>query len=73
MTDEQKPQTESEQKPKQQPGILVEDTSVVGGRDKVTGQPVVRPKTPEGTAGRLTEATDARENAPEQREDAKEE
>ncbi len=63
MTGEQKPQTEPEQKPKQQPGLLVEDTSVVGGRDKVTGQPVIRPKTPDGKADKLTEATDPRERS----------
>lgn len=52
-----------EQKPKPKPGLLVEDESVVGGIDKETGAPVIRPKTPEGTADKLTEATDRRENA----------
>lgn len=51
-----------EEKPK--PGLLCEDETVVGGTDKETGAPVIRPKTPEGTADSLTEATDARENAP---------
>jgi len=46
------------------PGPLVEDTSVVGGTDKETGAPVIRPKTGDGKADKLTEATDARENAP---------
>ena len=57
MTDEQ------QSAPKPKPGLLVEDTSVVGGTDKATGQPVVRPRTPDGTADKLTEATDKRENA----------
>ena len=54
MNDEKKPV----------PGPLVEDTSVVGGTDKETGAPVVRPKTPEGGADNLTEATDPSENKP---------
>lgn len=41
---------------------LVEDTTVVGGVDKETGQPVVRPRTPSGGGGSMTEATDPREN-----------
>ncbi len=44
------------------PGVLVEDTSVVGGRDKATGADVIRPKTSEGKADKMTEATDRREN-----------
>lgn len=47
-------------KPIQAP--LVEDTSVVGGIDRQTGQPVVRPRTPGGDGGSMTEATDPREN-----------
>lgn len=47
-------------KPVQTP--LVEDTTVVGGVDKATGQPVVRPRTPSGGGGAMTEATDPREN-----------
>ncbi len=46
------------------PGPLVEDTSVVGGTDKDTGAPVIRPKTPDGKADGMTEATDPSENAP---------
>ena len=45
------------------PGMLVEDTSVVGGVDKKTGQPVIRTKAPDGKADKLTEATDKRENS----------
>ena len=52
-----------EQEKKAAPGPLVEDTSVVGGTDKTTGAPVIRPKTPEGDADAMTEATDKRENA----------
>lgn len=48
---------------KQPSGMLVEDASVVGGTDKKTGQTVVRPKTADGKADGLTEATDKRENA----------
>jgi len=51
-----------EKKPK--PGLLVEDETVVGGTDKETGAPVVRPKTPDGGADNLTEATDPSENPP---------
>lgn len=53
MTDEQKPAPVR--------GPIVEDESVVGGIDKETGQPVIRPKTPEGTADKVTEATDPSE------------
>jgi hypothetical protein len=56
MSEDQKPQ----QPPKR--GLLVEDTSVVGGTDKQTGQPVVRPKGPDGKADKVTEATDPTEN-----------
>lgn len=44
-------------------GLIVEDTTVVGGIDKKTGQPVIRPKTPEGTADKVTEATDPSERS----------
>ena len=54
----------SDEKKKPTPGLLVEDESVVGGTDKDSGAPVVRPKTTDGTADKLTEATDKRENAP---------
>jgi hypothetical protein len=50
----------SENKPK--PGPLVEDETMVGGIDKKTGAAVIRPKTPDGKADSLTEATDKREN-----------
>lgn len=43
------------------PRPLVEDTTVVGGVDRETGAPVIRPKTPEGHADAQTEATDPRE------------
>ena len=52
---------EKEEKP--QPGPLVEDTQTVGGTDKETGAPVIRPKTPDGKADSLTEATDPSERA----------
>jgi len=43
------------------PGTLVEDSTVVGGRDAESGADVIRPKTVEGTADESTEATDPRE------------
>ena len=43
------------------PAPLVEDASVVGGVDRTTGAPVVRPKGPDGKGDRLNEATDPRE------------
>lgn len=46
---------------------LVEDESMVGGTDTETGAPVIRPKTPDGKADRLTEATDPRERPTERR------
>lgn len=54
-----------EEKPKPKPGPLVEDTTVVGGTDKKTGQPVIRPKTPDGKADKMTEATDPSEKSKE--------
>lgn len=42
-------------------GLLVEDTTVVGGVDAQTGAPVVRAKTPDGRADESTVPTDARE------------
>ena len=42
--------------------MLVVDETVVGGTDKETGAPVVRPKTSDGKADNLTEATDPSEN-----------
>lgn len=54
-------------KPEKKVGPLVEDESVVGGTDAETGAPVIRPKTPDGKADRLTEATDPRERPTEQR------
>jgi hypothetical protein len=51
-----------EKKPAAKPGMLVEDETVVGGTDKETGAPVVRPKTADGTADSMTEATDPAEN-----------
>lgn len=42
-------------------GPLVEDTSVVGGVDRVTGAPVIRPKTQDGKGDMMTETTDPRE------------
>jgi hypothetical protein len=50
-----------ETKPKPKPGILVEDTSVVGGTDRTTGAPVIRPKTSDGKADESVNPTDRRE------------
>ena len=47
--------------PKSKPGILVEDSTVVGGTDSKTGAPVIRAKTPEGTCDESTIPTDKRE------------
>lgn len=43
---------------------LVEDTSVIGGVDEVSGAPVIRPKAPTGRADESTRATDPRERHP---------
>jgi hypothetical protein len=45
------------------PGPLVEDASVVGGVDRQTGAPVIRPKGPDGKGDKMTEATDQRERS----------
>ena len=50
---------------KKKAGPLVEDTSVVGGHDANTGEDVIRPRTSDGHADRMTEATDQREDADE--------
>jgi len=55
MAKQEKPQ------PKKVVGPLVEDEQVVGGIDKETGAAVIRPKTAEGKADKLTEATDPNE------------
>ena len=47
--------------PANPPGLLVEDTQSVGGRDKKTGADVIRPKTAKGKADKMTEATDPAE------------
>jgi len=44
-------------------GLIVEDSTVVGGRDRATGADVVRPKTAGGKADESTDPTDAREAA----------
>lgn len=54
---EEKPQ------PNKTPGPIVEDTQSVGGTDKTTGAPVIRPKTPDGKADSMTEATDPNERS----------
>jgi hypothetical protein len=54
---------EDKEKAKPKPGPLVEDTQTVGGTDKQTGAPVIRPKTPDGKADEITEATDPRERS----------
>ena len=48
-------------KEKPVPGPLVEDTSVVGGRDATTGAPVIKPKKPGGGADESVKPTDPRE------------
>jgi hypothetical protein len=45
----------------QKPGLLVEDVTVAGGTDKVTGAPVIRPKSAAGQVDESTRATDKRE------------
>lgn len=52
-----------DKKKKAAPGPLVEDTQTVGGIDKETGRQVIRPKTADGKADKLTEATDPRERS----------
>jgi hypothetical protein len=52
-----------DQKKKPAPGPLVEDTQTVGGTDKATGAPVIRPKTADGKADKVTEATDPNERS----------
>jgi len=54
---------EGDKKKKPAPGPLVEDTQTVGGTDKQTGQQVIRPKTADGKADKVTEATDPRERS----------
>lgn len=49
------------EQPESKPGLLVEDTSVVGGTDAKTGAPVIRPKTPHGRADESVVPTDPRE------------
>lgn len=48
-------------KPNKPSTPIVEDTQTIGGVDKATGAPVIRPKTADGKADNLTEATDPRE------------
>lgn len=50
-----------QEKPKAAPGPLVEDTSVVGGTDKKTGAPVIKPKLPNGKCDESMTPTDKRE------------
>jgi hypothetical protein len=50
-------------KPNPKPSPLVEDTQTVGGVDKTTGAPVVKPKTPGGKADESVQATDPNERA----------
>ncbi len=57
MPEEAKPQ------PNETPGPIVEDEQTVGGIDKTTGAPVIRPKTPDGKADGVTEATDPSERS----------
>lgn len=53
--------------PAKKVGPLVEDEGMVGGTDTETGAPVIRPKTADGKADRLTEATDPQERSTERR------
>jgi len=50
-------------KPNPKPAPLVEDTQTVGGTDKATGAPVVKPKTPGGKADESVQATDPSERS----------
>ena len=50
-----------EKKPKPVPGPIVEDSSVLGGRDATTGAPVIKPKTPGGGVDESVKPTDPRE------------
>lgn len=52
---------EDKPKPNKPATPIVEDTQTVGGVDRETGAPVIRPKTPDGKADKLMEATDPRE------------
>ncbi len=58
-------QPEEKPKPNKVRAPMVEDTQTVGGVDKTTGAPVIRPKTPEGKADSVTEATDPNERSAE--------
>lgn len=49
------------EKPKPKPGLLVEDSTVVGGVDKKTGAPVIKAKTTGGKADESVEPTDKNE------------
>lgn len=44
------------------PGLLVEDETLVGGRDAATGAPVVAPKTTDGRADESVVPTDKNES-----------
>lgn len=55
------PENSDKQAPPPTPGLLVEDESVIGGTDKETGAPVIKPKTPAGKADESVEPTDKRE------------
>ena len=52
---------DDKEKVEKKPGLLVEDETVVGGRDADSGADVVRPKTSDGKADEATEPTDGRE------------
>jgi hypothetical protein len=57
----QRDETEDQEVEAPKPGLIVEDETMVGGTDKTTGAPVIRPKTPDGGADVVTEATDPAE------------
>ena len=64
--EEKKKDEKDEKDEKEQAGgLLVEDETVAGGKDKTTGADVICPKGTDGKVDESTDATDKRENKPE--------
>ena len=59
--DEREEQEQQEAQDASGRGPIVEDATMVGGKDKTTGADVIRPKTTDGKADSVTEATDPSE------------
>jgi len=53
--------TDGQQEQKPESGMLVEDSSVVAGKDKKTGETVIKAKTAEGRTDESMEPTDSNE------------